>query len=90
MKENKQYWLTPPEQYAAYKREFGFDFDPCPYPKPDGFDSLTMDWGRSSYVNPPFRKNDGGGFGPTAWVRKAIEENKKGKTIVIPKRMRKA
>lgn len=81
--ENKHYWLTPAVQYQEYNKEFGFDFDPCPYPKPEGFDSLRMDWGRSSYVNPPFRKADGGGFGPTAWVHKAIEENKKGKQVVL-------
>lgn len=82
MKE-EHFWLTPQKQLAAYQAEFGIDFDPCPYPKPEGFDSLGMEWGRSSYVNPPFRKKDGGGFGPTAWVRKAIEENRKGKGVVL-------
>lgn len=78
-----EYWLTPPDLYQKLDREFGFDFDPCPYPKPLDFDSLKMDWGQVNYVNPPFRKKDGGGFGPTAWVRKGIEENKKGKTVVF-------
>jgi hypothetical protein len=78
-----KYWITPPDLYEALNAEFDFDFDPCPYPKPEGFDSLAVEWGDSNYVNPPFRKKDGDGFGPTAWVHKAIEENKKGKTVIL-------
>ena len=38
----------------------------------------------SNYVNPPFRKDDvEGGRGATAFVRKAIAEQQKGKTSVI-------
>ena len=77
-----RYWLTPGDIYAALDEEFRFDFDPCPCPKPEGFDSLNMEWGESSYLNPPFRKWDGGGNGPTAWARKAIQENRKGKQVV--------
>jgi len=75
-KNGKHYWLTPIELYNKLDQEFHFDFDPCPYPRPDGFDGLIVDWGRSNYVNPPFH-------GPTAWVRKAIAEHQKGKTIVF-------
>jgi hypothetical protein len=78
-----RYWLTPQDEYALLNDEFHFDFDPCPCPKPEGYDSLKAEWGQSSYVNPPFHKWDGGGNGPTAWVRKAIEENKKGKRVVL-------
>ena len=43
-----------------------------------------MDWGTSNFVNPPFRAIDVvGGKGPTAFVRKAIAEQQKGKTSVI-------
>jgi hypothetical protein len=49
------YWLTPPELYAQLDAEFHFDFDPCPYPLPPGFDGLTCEWGRSNYVNPSLR-----------------------------------
>ena len=52
--DGKHYWLTPPELYAALDAEFHFDFDPCPYPKPDNFDGLTCEWGQRNYVNPPF------------------------------------
>lgn len=80
--DQKHYWLTPPDLYAALDAEFHFDFDPCPFPKPDDFDGLTCEWGQSSYVNPPFGSimHEGKKKGPTAWVRKAIEEHRKGKT----------
>ncbi len=83
--DGKHYWLTPPELYEQLDREFGFDFDPCPFPKPDNFDGLTIEWGMVSYVNPPFGSiiHEGKKKGPTAWVRKAIEESKKGKTVVL-------
>ncbi len=106
--DGKHYWLTPPDLYAALDAEFKFDFDPCPCPLPHGFDGLTCEWGKSSYVNPPFGsilrfphngcehvtatvKSKtcvkcglvGKKAGPTAWVRKAIAERRKGKTVVL-------
>lgn len=107
--DGKHYWLTPPDLYAQLSAEFGpFDFDPCPYPKPEGFDGLTCEWGKCSYVNPPFGSilkfphdncqhetatpksrtcvkcgAKGKKLGPTAWVRKAISEHQKGKTVVL-------
>jgi hypothetical protein len=83
--DGKHYWLTPPDLYARLDAEFHFDFDPCPYPLPEGFDGLTCEWGQSSYVNPPFGSimHEGKKKGPTAWARKAITEWKKGKTVVL-------
>jgi len=78
-----KYWLTPNNIYQKLNDEFHFDFDPCPHPKPEGFDGLNVEWGTSNYVNPPFRRKDGNGIGPTAFVRKAIEEQKKGKSAVL-------
>ncbi len=75
-KDGKHYWLTPPELMKELEEEFHFDFDACPHPRPEGYDSLAEEWGESTYVNPPFK-------GPTKWMRKAIAENKKGKTIVV-------
>jgi hypothetical protein len=77
--DGKHYWLTPPALYAALDAEFHFDFDPCPHPLPPGFDGLTCEWGKSSYVNPPFGSiiHQGKKKGPTAWVRKAIVEGKR-------------
>jgi len=83
--DGKHYWLTPPELYAQLDAEFSFDFDPCPHPKPDDFDGLMCEWGRSNYVNPPFGSiiHQGRKKGPTAWMRKAIEEQHKGKLSVV-------
>lgn len=78
------YWLTPRNLYRALDAEFHFDFDPCPYPRPLDFDGTTVEWGKSNYVNPPFRERDAfNGKGPTAFVRKAIAEQKKGKSSVL-------
>jgi hypothetical protein len=75
------HWITPPEVYEPLNAEFHFDYDPCPFPKPKDYNGITADWGKSNYVNPPFHRENG--IGPTAFVRKAIEENKKGKTVVL-------
>ena len=83
--DGKHYWLTPPEVMKPLQAEFAFDFDPCPFPKPEDFDGLTCEWGQSSYVNPPFGSvmHQGKKKGPTAWARKAIAENQKGKGVVL-------
>ena len=46
---------------------------------------LTADWGERNYVNPPFGSiiHQGKKKGPTAWVRKAIAEQQKGKLVVL-------
>lgn len=90
--DGKHYWLTPPELLDQLAAEHGpFDFDPCPFPKPEAFDGLTCEWGECSYVNPPFGSilHQGPGDrkpkkkGPTAWARKAIAESEKGKRVVL-------
>jgi len=83
--DGKHYWLTPANLLADLNAEFAFDFDPCPYPLPAGFDGLTCEWGQSNYVNPPFGSivHDGKKKGPTAWARKAIAENAQGKRVVL-------
>ena len=85
-KDGKHYWLTPPDLLDELRAEFQFNFDPCPFPRPDDFDGLTAEWGSSNYVNPPFGGvvyPDGKKKGPTAWARKAITEYKKGKKVVL-------
>lgn len=61
--DGKHYWLTPIEPFMEWKREFGFNFDPCPNhdnPLPGmpilakDYDGLLMPWGTSNYINPPF------------------------------------
>ncbi len=50
-------------------------FDPCPL-NARVLDGLDIDWKDRTYVNPPYSS-------PLKWVEKAIEENKKGKMIVM-------
>jgi hypothetical protein len=83
--DGKHYWLTPPDLMQSLQLRFNFDYDPCPFPKPEDYNGLTAEWGKSSYVNPPFGSVviDGKKFGPTAWARKAISEKNKGKRVVL-------
>lgn len=85
--DTKHYWLMPHYLLSKLNDEFNFDFDPCPFPRPEGFDGLEVDWGKSNWVNPPFtgmakvpgkRK-----IGPMAWARKALMERDKGNTSVL-------
>lgn len=85
--DTKHYWITPPDVLNRLDAEFNFDFDPCPFPRPDGFNGLEVDWGEMNWVNPPFtgmakvpgkRK-----IGPMAWARKALTEREKGNTSVL-------
>jgi len=65
-------WKTP----KWIMRIFEGWFDPCPlaiHPEEDG---LSVEWKDKTYVNPPYSN-------PLPWVEKAIEENKRGKTIVM-------
>lgn len=57
-------------------------FDPCTLNTGElrGFDGLGSSWEDRTFVNPPYSK-------PLEWVLKAIEENKKGKLIVMLLRM---
>jgi len=79
----KDHWLMPPDKFKKLDDEFHFTFDPCPYPKPVGYDGSAYieEWGQSNFVNPPFHKENG--IGPTAFMKKAIQENKKGKGVVL-------
>lgn len=85
-RDGRHYWLTPPALLDDIRNEFEIDFDPCPFPKPDCFNGLSADWGKSNYVNPPFGTvigDDGKKKGPTAWARKAIAEFEKGNKVVL-------
>jgi len=72
-------YFTPTKLLAELDAEFHFDGpDPCSI-NPEGlreFDGLG-DWvGKTIFINPPYSK-------PVPWIQKAIEESKKGKTIVM-------
>lgn len=72
-------WKTPPEFYDKLNKEFKFDFDPCPYSEGEPlFDGLSVEWGQCNFVNPPYSRKL-----KDAFVKKAIEESRKGKTCVL-------
>ena len=51
-------------------------FDPCPLDLNPKFNGLEIEWKDKTYCNPPYTDT-------TKWVKKAIEEWKKGKTIIL-------
>jgi len=62
-------WATPEWLYKELDQEFQFDFDPCPlYGFRDGRSGLEMQWGKSTYCNPPYGRVIG------AWTAKAVKE----------------
>lgn len=74
-------WATPVEFYEELNKEYNFDFDPCPYNENEitsENNGLLMEWGNCNFINPPYSKKL-----KEAFVMKAIEESKKGKTCVM-------
>lgn len=70
-------WRTPAKAYEALNAEFHFNDDPCPLMGKDaGLDGLARPWGTSTFVNPPYSN-------PTPWCKKAYEESRQGKRIVM-------
>jgi len=70
-------WSTPIEFYNKLNDEF--HFDPCPLQLDDiKIDGLTIPWGQSNYVNPPYSKAL-----KELFVKKAIEESSNGKLCVM-------
>lgn len=70
-------WATPKFIYDQAVRK-GM-YDPCPLLS--CFDGLSIDWGASNFVNPPYSKL-------RKWIEKSITEHRKGKsvTLLIPAR----
>jgi len=76
---NDDNYATPPEFYDKLNRRFNFDFDPCPYNENEIVnDGLKINWGLTNFVNPPYSQKL-----KEAFVKKGIEEMKKGKTSVF-------
>jgi phage N-6-adenine-methyltransferase len=70
-------WGTPKEIYDPLHTEFKFNCDPCPLSwKPGDPDGLQLDWGTSTFCNPPYSNVN-------LWIKKAHDEWKKGKTVVM-------
>ena len=70
-------WATPKELYDKLNEEFNFNYDPCPIDWKEGDpDGLNIEWGTSTFCNPPYSK-------VALWIEKAYNESRKGKKIVM-------
>jgi hypothetical protein len=69
-------WATPKDFYDKLNEEFNFDFDPCPLHA--DFDGLSIDWGNKNFINPPYSRKL-----KEAFVKKAIEQSRKGRLCVL-------
>jgi len=70
-------WATPKTLYDKLNAEFHFDFDPCPIDWKSGDpDGLTIDWGASTFCNPPYSNT-------ADWIKKAHDEWLKGRQVVM-------
>ena len=71
---------TPNNIMRALRKEFGRLYDPTPFnpkfSKSKNKDALTSEWGKTTYVNPPFSDSE-------HFLMKAHEEWRKGKTIIF-------
>lgn len=77
--QHKDDWATPSYIYDELYKEFNFDFDPCPYQHDlNKWDGLKIEWGVRNFINPPYSRKL-----KDAFVKKAIEESKKGKLCVM-------
>lgn len=68
-------WATPKWLFDELNKEFCFDFDPCPLKS--SFDGLSISWGKSNFINPPY------GRAITQWVKKAFQEARGGALCVL-------
>lgn len=76
-KGKKDNYPTPKSLYEELNKEFHFDYDPCPL-NPEGLRERDGfgDWRKSNFVNPPYSNK-------TPWIKKAIEEQRKGNVTVM-------
>ena len=70
-------WATPKAVYDELNKEFFFNFDPCPLGGVEFMNGLELNWGTSTFCNPPYGREIG------KWTKKAVEEAAKGKTVVL-------
>ena len=76
---NDDNYATPPEFYNELNKRFNFDFDPCPYNEGEvKANGLEIEWGKSNFINPPYSRKI-----KELFIKKGIEESKKGKLCVF-------
>lgn len=70
------HWETPSWLYWQLNKEFKFTLDPCPLNST--FDGLSIEWGRSNFINPPYNR-----FDKPKFIQKAFDEFNSGKSSVL-------
>ena len=76
---HKDDWKTPDYFYNELNNEFDFNFDPCPYQHDTNkWNGLEIEWKDRNFINPPYSRKL-----KEAFVKKAIQESKKGKLCVM-------
>ncbi len=76
---NNDNWGTPKKIYEELDKEFKFDFDPCPlHHNLNNWNGLEVEWGERNFINPPYNRKD-----KEAFIKKAVDESKKGKLCVM-------
>ena len=77
--DHKDDWATPKDFYNKLNEQYNFDFDPCPFQHDiEKWNGLEIDWGNRNFINPPYSRKL-----KDAFVKKAINESKKGKLCVM-------
>lgn len=77
--DHKDDWATPVTFYNELNLKYEFDFDPCPFQHDiNKWDGLEIEWGKRNFINPPYSRKL-----KDAFVKKTIEESKKGKLCVM-------
>jgi len=77
--EHKDDWATPKDFYNKLNEEFAFNFDPCPYQHNiDEWSGLNIEWKERNFINPPYSR-----MLKESFIKKAVEESKKGKLCVM-------
>ena len=77
--DNVDDWGTPNKFYDELKKEFNFDFDPCPLQQNLAlWDGLEIEWTERNFINPPYSR-----ILKEKFINKAVEESKKGKLCVM-------
>jgi len=77
----KQDWKTPKEFLKQLNKRFGKLFDPCPsknYTNGGKINGLEIEWKKKNFVNPPYTSSE-----QDKWIKKASEERKKGKLVIL-------
>jgi len=76
---HKDNWGTPDDILDPLKKEFGEMFDPCPLNhNVNEWDGLKIGWKNINFINPPYSLKL-----KSAFVLRAIEEYKNGKTCIL-------